>query len=152
VERGPQPLRGPSTPEERKYAIQLTRYLEKEPLSLDASAARAWLGMWWEEIPDIMVRPCNLVDAPDHDAYEYGKELYEQITYSEGAYILENPGKETDWNAAFLAGMNGALRAYESILKQKPEAKYRFLDDLHQQQENGRLPGTVAGMVKERCK
>ena len=75
-----------------------------------------------------------------------------RVTYSEGAYILENPGKTTDWNAAFLAGMNGALRAYDSILKQKPEAKYRFLDDLRQQQDNGRLAGTVAAMVKERCK
>ena len=65
---------------------------------------------------------------------------------------MENPGKTTDWNAAFLAGVNGALRAYESILKQKPEAKYAFLDDLLQQRENGRLAGTVASMVKERCK
>jgi TPR repeat protein len=41
VERGPQTSRGPSTPEERSYAISLTRHLEKDPLSLDASAARA---------------------------------------------------------------------------------------------------------------
>ncbi|HEX8893457.1 MAG TPA: tetratricopeptide repeat protein [Terriglobales bacterium] len=152
VERGPQPSHGPSTPEERAYAILLTRHLENDPLSLDASAARAWLSTWWEEIPDISVRPCNLVDAPNHEPYEYGKELYEQITYSEGAYILENPGKTTDWNAAFLAGMNGALHAYESILKHKPEANYAFLDDLLQERENGRLAGTVASMVKERCK
>ena len=152
VERGPQPSRGPSTLEERKYAVQLTRYLETDPLSMDASAARAWLGTWWDEVPDITVRPCNLVDAPNHEPYEYGRELYEQVTYSEGAYILENPGKTTDWNAAFLAGINGALRAYDAILKQKPEAKYAFLDDLRQQQDNGRLAGTVASMVKERCK
>ena len=69
---------------------------------LDASAARAWLGLWWEEIPDIMVRPCNLVDAPNHERYEYEKELYEQITHSEGAYVLENPRKATDWDATFL--------------------------------------------------
>ena len=152
VERGLQPSRGPSTPEERMYAILLTRHLEKDPLSLDASAARAWLSTWWDEIPDISVRPCNLVDAPNHELYEYEKELYEQITYSEGAFILENTGKATDWDAAFLAGVNGALRAYESILKQKPAAKYAFLDDLRQQLDSGRLPGTVSSMVKERCK
>jgi hypothetical protein len=98
------------------------------------------------------VRPCNLVDAPNHEPYEYEKELYEQITFSEGAYILENPGKSTDWTDAFLAGMNGALHAYESILKQKPSAKYAFLDDLRQQQDSGQLAGTVGRMVKERCK
>ena len=152
VERGPQASRGPSTAEERAYAILLTRHLEKDPLSLDASAARAWLSTWWDQIPDIEVRPCNLVDAPNHEPYEYGKQLYEQITYSSGAYILENPGKPTDWNAAFLAGMNGALLAYESILKQKPSANYAFLDDLRQQQDNGQLATTVGRMVKERCK
>ncbi len=152
VERGPQPSRGPSTAEERAYAILLTKHLEQDPLSLDASAARVWLSTWWEEIPDISIRPCNLVDAPNHEPYEYEKELYEQVTYSEGAFILENPGKATDSDAAFLAGVKGALRAYESILKQKPAAKYTFLDDLRQQQDNGRLAATVGSMVKERCK
>jgi TPR repeat protein len=152
VERGPRPSRGPSTPEERAYAILLTRTLEKDPISLDASAARAWLGTWWDEVPDIAVRPCNLVDAPNHEPYEYGKELYEQITYSEGAFILENPVTSTDWNAAFLAGMNGALRAYESILKQNPTAKSAFLDDLRLQRDNGQLADTMGHLVQQRCK
>jgi uncharacterized protein len=152
VESEPRPLRGSSTPEERAYAILLTRNLEKDPLSLDASAARAWLSKWWQEIPDLTVHPCNLVDAPNHEPYEYGKELYEQITFSEGAFLLEHPAKTTDWNAAFLAGMNGALRAYESILKQKPSDKSAFLDDLLQQLDNGQLGSTVTRMVQQRCK
>jgi uncharacterized protein len=152
VERGPRPSRGPATPEERSYAILLTGNIEKDPLSLDASAARAWLGKWWDEVPDIAVRPCNLVDAPNHDPYEYGQELYEQITYSEGVFILQNPAKTTDWNAAFLAGMNGALRAYESILKQKPTVRSAFLDDLLQQRASGGLADTVGRLVRERCK
>jgi TPR repeat protein len=152
VERGPQPSRGPSTPEERAYAILLTRNLEKDPLSLDASAARAWLSTWWDEIPDILVHPCNLVDAPNHEPYEYENQLYAQITFSEGAFILQNPVKSTDWNAAFLAGMSGALRAYESILKQKPSAKSAFLDDLRQQRDNGQLATTVDRLVQQRCK
>lgn len=152
VERGPGPSRGPSTPEERAFAIRLTRNLEKDPLSLEASAARAWLGTWWDEVPDILVRPCNLVDAPNHQPYEYEKELYEQITYSEGAFILENPGKAVDWNAAFLAGMNGALDAYGSILKQKSAATSAFLDDLLQQRDNGQLAITVGRLVQQRCK
>ena len=152
VERGPLPSRAPSTPDERAYAILLTHNIEKDPLSLDASAARAWLDKWWEEVPDILVRPCNLIDAPDHESYEYGVDLYNQVTYSEGVFILENPAKTTDWNAAFLAGMNGALRAYESILKQKPNARSTFLDNLLQQRASGSLAETTARLVKERCK
>jgi TPR repeat protein len=152
VERGPQHSRGPSTAEERAYALLLTRNLEKDPLSLDASAARAWLGTWWDEIPDIVVHPCNLVDAPNHETYEYENQLYDQITFSEGAFILENPAKSTDWNAAFLAGMNGALRAYESILKQKLSAKSAFLDDLRRQRDNGQLVNTMDRLEQQRCK
>ena len=152
VERGPQPSREPATPEERAYAILLTQKIEKDPLSLDASAARAWLDKWWDEVPDITVRPCNLIDAPTHDPYEYGQELYDQITYSEGVFIIQNPAKTTDWNAAFLAGMNGALRAYESILKQKPNVRSAFLDDLLLQRDSGSLGDTVLRLVKERCK
>jgi hypothetical protein len=152
VERGPLPSRGPSTPEERSYAILLTRNLEKDPLSLDASAARSWLDTWWYEIPDLLVRPCNLVDPPNHEPYEYGEQLYRQITYSEGAFILENPSKSKDWDASFLAGMNGALRTYQSILQKKPLAHSSFLDDLAQQRDSGRLAITVQGLVKQRCK
>lgn len=152
VTRGPLPSRGPSTPEERTYAILLTRNLEKDPLSLDAVAARSWLTKWWNEIPDILVRPCNLVDSPSHEPYGYGRQLYEQVTYSEGAFILENPAKSKDWDAAFLAGMNGALRAYQSILQQNSSSNYSFLDDLVQQRDNGRLAITVQDLVKQRCK
>jgi len=152
VERGPQPSREPATPEERAYAILLTQRIEKDPLSLDASAARAWLDKWWDEVPDITVRPCNLIDAPNHEPYEYGQELYDQITYAEGVFILQNPAKTTDWNAAFLAGMNGALRAYESILKQKPNVRSAFLDDLLGQRDSSSLAETVLRLVKERCK
>ena len=152
VERGPRPSRGPSTPEERAYAIELTRNLEKDPRSLDASAARAWLGTWWDEIPDFTVRPCNLVDPPDHERYEYSTELYDQITYSEGVYIVQNSGTPIDWNAAFLAGVNGALRAYESILKQKPSDTSAFLDDLRQQRDTGQLANTVNHLAQQRCK
>ncbi len=48
--------------------------------------------------------------------------------------------------------MNGALRAYESILKQKPSARSAFLDDLLQQRTSGTLADTVQRLVKERCK
>jgi TPR repeat protein len=152
VERGPVTVRPPSTPEERAYALRLTHWVETNPLSLDASAARAWLDEWWQEIPDILVRPCNLVDPPNHEPYPHGGDLYRQITYAEGAFILENPGRAKDWDAVFLAGMQGALRTYESIMRQEPSAKSSFLEDLLAQRESGRLPGTVRALVRERCK
>jgi TPR repeat protein len=152
VEPGPQPARPPSTPEERSYAIRLTHKLETDPLSLDSSAARAWLDQWWNEIPDITVRPCNLIDSPNHEPNPYAEELYKQITYSEGAFLLQSSAKVPDWDAPFLAGMQGSLRAYESIVRQTPSAKSLFIEDLLAQRESGQLSGTVRTLVRERCK
>jgi TPR repeat protein len=152
VERGPQSSRPPSTPEERGYAIRLTHKLETDPLSLDSSAARAWLDEWWRDIPDMTVRSCNLIDPPNHEPNPYGEELYKQITYSEGAFILQSSAKVTDWDAAFLAGVQGSLRAYESILREAPSARSLFLEDLLAQRETGQLSGTVRTLVRERCK
>jgi hypothetical protein len=52
--------------------------------------------------------------------------------------------------AVFLAGMSGALPAYESILKQKPSPKSAFPDDLRQQQDNGQLAKTMDRLVQQR--
>ncbi len=146
-----QPPRGPSTAEERAYALQLTRKLERDPLSLGAAAGRAWLELWWSEIPDIEVRYCNLVDPPDHQPYEYAPILYQQIAFSEGAFTLENLSKPRDWQAAYLAGVNGTLRAYESILRQKQE-RSAWLDGLLEKRERADLPDAVRQLVAERCK
>ena len=140
------------TPEERSYAIHLTHKLETDPLSLDSSAARAWLDQWWNEIPDITVRPCNLIDSPNHEPNPYAEELYKQITYSEGAFILQSSAKVPDSDALFLAGMQGSLRAYESIVRQTPSARSLFIEDLLAQRESGQLSGTVRTLVRERCK
>jgi hypothetical protein len=65
---------------------------------------------------------------------------------------LEHPVKTVDWNAAFLAGMNGALQVYDSILKQKPAEKSAFLEDLRLRREDGQLESVVTGLVQRRCK
>ena len=152
VSQEPKTSRAASTKEERDYAIFLTERLKKDPLSLDAAAARAWLDKWWQDIPDYTVRPCNLVEAPDHEKYAYSTEVYKQVTYSEGEYILEHPSQPTDWDAAFLAGTEGALDAYAAILKQKSSATYPFLDDLERQRGNQTLSQTVHRLAQERCK
>jgi len=41
--------------------------------------------------------------------------------------------------AVYIAGLEGALRAYESILTTKPNAKWKFLDDLIEKRNKGKL-------------
>jgi TPR repeat protein len=143
----------PSTPQDRAYALQLTRRLELDPLSLDAAAGRNWLERWWWGIPDIEARYCNFIDPPDHQPYEYSLILYHQITFSEGAYILQHLAEPRDWQAAYLAGVQGALRTYESIQRKEPAQKSTWLESLLEKRERGDLADTVRQLVADRrCK
>ena len=59
------------------------------------------------------------------------------------AFAIEHPQNADDPNATQLAGVEGALTAYRSILRDKPKAKSSILDDLLQTQAEGGLPAHV---------
>ena len=47
--------RGPSTPEERKKAVEMATFLEKNPLAKEAKEIRGALLLFLTEVPDISV-------------------------------------------------------------------------------------------------
>jgi len=47
-------------------------------------------------------------------------------------------------------GLQGALRTYESILRQQPTATYRWLDELRQKRDRSDLADTVQQLVIDR--
>jgi len=144
---------GLSTPEQRAKVIALTRSLEREPLSENAPATRQWLRKWIIEVPDIKVYACD--DLLGHglgDNYPYSTEVKLQPMFSAAAFAIEHPGKARDEHAQRYAGVEGALRAYEALLKSKPEAKSAFLDDLLTKRDTSELADHVAKLAKEKCK
>jgi hypothetical protein len=58
-------------------------------------------------------------------------------------YLIEHPQKAADNSAVYLAGVESALRAYRAILKTKPEAKSRGLDELVAKEDEGLLQDYV---------
>ena len=46
------------------------------------------------------------------------------------AFLFEHPKEAKDWAAAQTAGIESTLKAYESILKADPEARWKELDRL----------------------
>ncbi|PYT72372.1 MAG: hypothetical protein DMG39_10130 [Acidobacteria bacterium] len=56
-----------------------------------------------------------------------------------GAFQIENPNKAGDGKATALAAVESVLKAYQAILKQKPDAKAKPLDDLLKKQSRGKL-------------
>ncbi len=140
--------RKPSTPEERQRFVTITRKLEQDPLDEKLYADRKWALDFLEQIPDITVSSCwpvlgNL--APSQ--YRYKRELVAQFALEMMAFIIEHPKQVNDVNAQYLAGVEGALRAYRSLLKTQPNAVSSAMEALAERQSQGQLEA----YVKERA-
>lgn len=136
--------RGNSTPEERKRFVEMTTFLETNPLAKEAKDYRASLLYFLAEVPDISVTLCtNVFGEPKQFKGDYDAELTGQSAYSQAKFIIENPDKAKDQNAVYVAGVEGTLRAWESIKKEKPKAKFKLMDELLEKQKTGILADYV---------
>jgi len=136
--------RGPSTPEERAHALTLVRALEADPLGRDARDHRAWLTVWISTIPDISVPVCAAFLPPLLETKKnYASEIFIQGMYSGAGAVIEHPELNTNDEAKHLAGVEGSLRAYESIRKAKPKVRWPLLDELIAKRDAGELAAYV---------
>jgi hypothetical protein len=142
------PPRGPSTPEERQKALAVVRHLESDPLAKSAKDERGWLTVWLTEVPDITVTLCTAFYPPLLDSKKnHASELAVQSAYSMAGFLIEHPEKAQDENARYLAGVEGTLRTYESILQKDPKAHWPVLDELLAKRERGELAAFVEATV-----
>jgi hypothetical protein len=143
--------RGPSTPEERQRFVTIAHKIEESPLDPSLVPEREWGLRWLIEVPDVNV---NLCAAPLQEfvqtKYKYSRELVVQLTFSSGAFLIEHPDNK-DPDAQYVAGIEGVLKAYQSILKTKPDAKSKALDDLAQRQSQGTLSSYVRDAADKGC-
>jgi hypothetical protein len=144
--------RGPSTAEERAKVIDLTRKLENDPLNAQAEEWRVWLAKWIDEVPDVVVPVCpGLLPQLLRSQRNYSHELAMQVVYSSAAFIVEHPKQQVDQQAVFQAGVDGALKAYQSILKTRPRARWYFLDSLIQMRDKGELKEYLRKQIDDSC-
>ena len=139
--------RGPSTPEERKRAVEMATFLETNPLGKEAKNYRAALLFFLAEVPDITIKLCtNVLGESKLIKGDYEAELVGQLAFSQSKFIIENPDKAQEDAAVFLGGVDGVLRTWKAIKAAKPKAKFPLMDELLQKQESG----TLAEYVKTR--
>ncbi|HEY9500042.1 MAG TPA: DUF998 domain-containing protein [Pyrinomonadaceae bacterium] len=145
--------RGLSTPEERVKAITIARALERNPLAKEAAADRQWLLNWIIEVPDIRFKTCVALLSPGvGNHYRYSSEVNQQIIFSAAAFKLEHPDHLRNDTGSYVAGVEGALRAYEMLIKSMPDAQLAFLDNLVAMRDRGELADHVVKLAKEKCK
>ncbi|MBV9957085.1 MAG: hypothetical protein JO360_01635 [Acidobacteria bacterium] len=145
--------RKPSTPEERAEAVRVAHVLETDPFNKEALGARERVLKWLAQAPDITVDVCTGFVSPLlGNKKNYSSELVAQQILSSAAFIIEHPDKAEEKPAVSLAGLEGILKMYESILKTKPKAKWAYLDDLIEKRDKGELNDYVMGVMKTGCK
>jgi hypothetical protein len=139
--------RGPSTPAERKQALDYIHRFQADPLNPELRTEREWVIRWSMTVPDVVVHLCpDLAKLPKGEKKD-GITLFTAMTFAETAYALESPHKQDDAMAQYQAGVEGVLNTYAILLKTRPKDREPFLDDLAQR----RVAGTLAEFVRERA-
>jgi hypothetical protein len=136
-----EPKRAPSTPEERKRFVAIVHKMEQSPLDPALTPDVEWALQWLQDIPDVNVSICPfpLGSLMEDSSYQYRTRIAVQFTLAMGVYLIENPQKAADTVSQYLAGVQSALKAYKAILKAKPQAKSRAMDDLVAKEAEGEL-------------
>jgi hypothetical protein len=145
-----EPKRAPSTADERKRFVEVTKKLEQDPLDDRLRADRSWALKWLEDVPDINVNMCSSVMGDlGHSRYRYAPQLGAQFGFEMAVFIIEHPNQTNDLNAQYMAGLQGALRAYKNILKTQPMAVSAQMEALINLQDKGKLEDYVRERAKE---
>ena len=145
--------RGPSTPEEQTRVVQLAATADKDPLGTMASDEGRWFEKWADEVPDYMF-------GPDSGAYwfmtkaakgDLKRVLRFHHTVTTAAFQVKNhiadPKKDpAQMEAKTLAGVEGLLRAYESLLAKNPDNRSTRLDEAIALRNKGALPAFVKAL------
>jgi hypothetical protein len=129
---------------DKSMLIKTARFLEQSPFDKNAKKLRGSAFQYIAESSDVSVVVCagDLTKAPLDKKNKYGGELLLQYTLGMAVYKIENAGKE-DENAAQMAGVESMLRAYESMVREKPEAKFAGMDELLARRDKGELEALV---------
>ena len=144
--------RPPSTAEEREKAVKLVAQLEQDLIGPDADTRREWLDRWMAEIPDIFFHSCPLLEKEKDEVFPYHLYLIKQAYYEGGAYLIQHPERVNDQLTIYIAGVEGALRAYSNAVAKQPTKRDASLDLLLKAQADGQLATLIHERVRDRCR
>ena len=142
-----QDRRGPSTADERKQALEFIHEWQSDPLSPQAKDQFSWLLKWFADVPDLTVHVCTILDKLPKGDKKDSNTIFGGEFMGQAEFVIENPDNKDNRLAEYKAGVEGALRVYELLLKTNPKDREPYLDDLVQRRD----AGTLAQFVKERA-
>ena len=137
----PSPLRAgsASTSEGRQRAVETAKQLENDPLGAGAEERRAELLKWWTKVSDLTLTWCGAMLAGElkNTDKDLAGAIYLQAPFSAGAAMIEHPEIAKDKRAFAIAGLEGALRAYQAAVSKDPTKRSLFLEGLSKENALG---------------
>lgn len=145
--------RGPSTAEENARIVQLAAAADKDPIAVMTSADGRWFEKWADDVPDYHF-------GPDDGAFwmmngaakgDLKRVLRFHHTLSTAAFQVQHKisdprASKAQLEAKTLAGVEGLLRAYESLLAKRPENRSDQLDQAIVLRNKGELAAFVKAL------
>jgi hypothetical protein len=145
--------RGPSTPEERKRAVEIATLLENDPLNKKAEALSSELMFFIIQAPDIHVHLClDVIGDYKKNKGDYAPIIISQLTFSQARFVIEHPDQADDRYQEYLAGVEGVLRTYQKIKLAKAKVKMEGMENLLLKQQAGQLGEFVKTAMIAGCK
>ena len=133
-----------SSPQDRQRFVTTVRNLERAPLDSALQGDRAWAIQWLTDAPDVSVTVCaGPIGGLPKKNFAHGPEITVQYMLGMAVYAIETPVKANDPEAQQVAGVESALRAYQTMRAAQPGTRSPELDKLIELQSKGELPAFV---------
>jgi hypothetical protein len=133
-----------------EQVVELTRFLEENPLDESAPGIRALLIDWEEKSKDVVDYICpGVLDPVLVDGVPNSSELMVQFIFGSAAHQIANPSDKGKVIPGQLAGMRSMLKAYSAFLAADAAAKIQRLDELSEMDISGGLDRYLAPIVKD---
>lgn len=124
--------------------VRITKFLEEKPFDDKAKEYRENAFKYLIETKDVSVVLCSdTTKEALKKKNKFSGELLIQQSLGMAVFKLTNPDQANDENAAQLAGIESMLRAYESMVRENPKAKFAGMDDLIAKRDKGELKAMV---------
>lgn len=149
-----QASRGPTTPEEQTRIVQLAAAADKDPVGVMTSSDGRWFQKWVEEAPDYQLGPdkaAHWIMSSGAAKADMKRVLRFQHMAGTAAFQvqqhMEDPFKnEADMEAKAVAGLEGILRAYETLVAQRAENRTPQMDQALAARNSGGLAAFVKAL------
>ena len=88
--------RGPSTPEERKRALDSIHRFAADPLNPALKPEIQWIVEWVIEIPDLHIHLCSILDKLPKGDKKDSQTLFTAMVMAQTEFVIQNPDQQKD--------------------------------------------------------